>query len=76
MAVDLRAWLNGHGLGEWIDVFLENQVDLDAARDLTEADLRELEIPMGPRKKLPSCHRCADRRSHRAVARKPHAGPG
>ena len=52
MAGDIDQWLENLGLGEWIEAFLENRVDLDAARDLTEADLRELGIPMGPRKKL------------------------
>ena len=52
MAGDIGQWLEHLGLGEWIEEFLENRVDLDAARDLTEADLRELGIPMGPRKKL------------------------
>ena len=52
MVGDIGQWLENLGLGEWIEAFLENQVDLDAARDLTEADLRELGIPMGPRKKL------------------------
>jgi predicted ATPase/class 3 adenylate cyclase len=52
MASDIGQWLENLGLGEWIEAFLENRVDLDAARDLTEADLRELGLPMGPRKKL------------------------
>ncbi len=39
MAGDIGQWLENPGLGEWIEAFLENRVDLDAARDLTEADL-------------------------------------
>ncbi len=48
----IRNWLDTHGLAEHAAVFEENEIDLDAARDLTEDDLRELGIPMGPRKKL------------------------
>ena len=49
MLGDIGQWLESLGLEEWIEAFLKNRVDLDAARDLTEADLRELDIPMGPR---------------------------
>ena len=52
MARDIGAWLVGLGLDAYVETFVENQIDLEAARDLTEADLRELAIPMGPRKKL------------------------
>ena len=52
MARDVGAWLVGLGLDAYVETFVENQIDLEAARDLTEADLRELAIPMGPRKKL------------------------
>lgn len=52
MSNEIRTWLTGLGLDDITDIFVENEIDLDAARDLTEADLRELGIPMGPRKKL------------------------
>ena len=52
MADDIGHWLEKLKLGEYAKILAENQVDLDAARDLTEADLTELGIPMGPRKKL------------------------
>ncbi|MGI9364668.1 MAG: SAM domain-containing protein, partial [Rhizobiaceae bacterium] len=45
-------WLNSLKLGTLIDVFEDQQIDLEAARELSEADLKELDIPMGPRKKL------------------------
>ncbi|MBW8637692.1 tetratricopeptide repeat protein [Hoeflea sp. WL0058] len=48
----IRNWLDTHGLADHAAVFEENEIDLDAARDLNENDLRELGIPMGPRKKL------------------------
>ena len=52
MARDVGKWLGDLELESYLELFLENQIDLDAARDLTEADLKELGIPMGPRKKL------------------------
>ena len=52
MADDIGHWLEKLKLGEYAKILAENKVDLDAARDLTEADLTELGIPMGPRKKL------------------------
>jgi len=52
MAADIESWLASLGLSEWAAVFAQNQVDLAAARDLTEADLRELGVPLGPRKRL------------------------
>jgi hypothetical protein len=52
VAADIREWLEGLGLGKYTEAFAENEIDLDAARDLTENDLKELGIAMGPRKKL------------------------
>ena len=60
MTREIGSWLSELGLGEYREKFVENKIDLDAARDLTEADLRELGIPMGSRKKLlrqPRTHR-------------------
>ena len=52
MTSEVREWLERHRLGEHLSLFVENQIDLDAAKDLNELDLRELGLPMGPRKKL------------------------
>ena len=52
MPTQIRTWLDTLGLGDHAEVFESNEIDLDAARDLNEDDLRELGIPMGPRKKL------------------------
>jgi class 3 adenylate cyclase/tetratricopeptide (TPR) repeat protein len=49
---DIVAWLASLKLSMWLPAFEKQEIDLDAARDLTEEDLRELGIPMGPRKKL------------------------
>ena len=52
MASNVRDWLEGLGLGAHAASFAANEIDLDAARELTEGDLRELGLAMGPRKKL------------------------
>jgi len=52
MAGTISHWLRTIGLDEYTELFIENKVDLDAIRDLDQDDLRELGIPMGPRKKL------------------------
>jgi class 3 adenylate cyclase/predicted ATPase len=48
----VKEWLERFDLVEHHHVFVENEIDLDAARDLSEQDLRELGLAMGPRKKL------------------------
>ena len=45
-------WLESVKLSSLRPVFEEQEIDLEAVKDLTEDDLRELGIPMGPRKKL------------------------
>ena len=52
MSIEVQAWLSQLGLDKYVALFEEQEIDVDAARDLTEEDLRELKIPMGPRKKI------------------------
>jgi class 3 adenylate cyclase/tetratricopeptide (TPR) repeat protein len=52
MARNINAWLNDLGLGKYVDVFAENEIDFDALRHLTEEDLREIGIALGARRKL------------------------
>ena len=52
MTGDLAEWLEAQGLGQYARVLAENEVDLEALRLLSEHDLQELGIPLGPRKKL------------------------
>jgi class 3 adenylate cyclase/tetratricopeptide (TPR) repeat protein len=52
MAEDLRSWLSGIGLGGHADRFVENGVDWDVLPELTEADLKELGLSLGDRKRL------------------------
>lgn len=52
MAENLKSWLSGIGLGEHVERFAGNGVDWDVLLELTEADLRELGLSLGDRKRL------------------------
>src|SRR3981081_811810 len=45
-------WLAEIGLGSYDDVFASNKIDFDVIRSLTDADLRELGLALGDRKRL------------------------
>ncbi|APO74521.1 adenylate/guanylate cyclase protein [Rhizobium etli 8C-3] len=49
---DVASWLARLGLDKYAEVFTANEVDFDALRHLTEQDLRELDLPIGPRRKI------------------------
>ena len=46
------AWLQALGLERYVQVFAENDVDLDAVRLLGESDLEKLGVSLGHRKRL------------------------
>ncbi|HEX6143902.1 MAG TPA: AAA family ATPase [Geminicoccaceae bacterium] len=48
----VEEWLQDLGLGQLAATFIENDIDLQVARDLTDRDLRELGLSLGHRKKL------------------------
>ncbi|MGE5169308.1 MAG: AAA family ATPase [Rudaea sp.] len=52
MARDVAGWLEALGLGKYAARFAENEIDFDVLPDLSEDDLRDLDVPLGPRKKL------------------------
>ncbi len=52
MASDIREWLEKLELGKYGDVFVENEITQDEITDLNDDDLKELGLPMGPRKRL------------------------
>ena len=52
MTGDIKQWLEGLGLGQYAQAFAENKIDLDVLTDLTDADLKDLDIPLGDRKRL------------------------
>ncbi len=52
MAMDVGDWLRGLGLGQYEDVFHQNEIDGTVLADLTEVDFEKLGVPMGHRKRL------------------------
>jgi class 3 adenylate cyclase/predicted ATPase len=50
--VDISAWLRKLGLERYEQAFRDGEIDSEILTDLTDADLRELGIPLGPRRKL------------------------
>ena len=48
----LEEWLNARGLGALHEVLAAQQIDLDVLPDLTEDDLKGLDIALGPRRRL------------------------
>jgi class 3 adenylate cyclase len=50
--LDVARWLAERGLGHWAEAFAANGIAGDVLRDLTDADLRELGLNLGDRKRL------------------------
>jgi class 3 adenylate cyclase len=50
--IDLAAWLENLGLGQYTSVFAANDVDLEALPYLSDQELKELGLSLGHRKKL------------------------
>ena len=50
--IELREWLEEHGLGKYADLLAENEVDFEVLPELEESDLEGLGLALGPRKKL------------------------
>ncbi len=49
---EIRAWLEGLGLGQSAEAFEAEQIEIGDLRDLEPEDLEKLGLPMGPRKRL------------------------
>jgi class 3 adenylate cyclase/predicted ATPase len=49
---DIGSWLAHLGLAKYAGAFTANEVDLDVLRHLSEDDLKELGLPIGPRRKV------------------------
>ncbi len=52
MAEDIAQWLDRLGLGQYAPAFAENAVELSHLPHLTDDDLKELGLPLGPRRHL------------------------
>ena len=66
MSKEVAAWLESLGLAQYTPAFLENALDFETIPLLTDSDLRELGLPIGPRIRLKeavrrlSAHRAPD----------------
>ncbi|MDP6951965.1 MAG: AAA family ATPase, partial [Alphaproteobacteria bacterium] len=49
---DIRAWLEAHGLAQHAAGFEAQEIDLEALPELTDDDLKELGLAIGPRRKI------------------------
>lgn len=49
---DLGVWLKSIRMGKYLQLFIDNEIDVDVLPELTDADLKELEIPLGSRRRL------------------------
>jgi hypothetical protein len=50
--LDVARWLTEQGLGHHAEAFAENGIAGDILRELTDADLKELGLNLGNRKRL------------------------
>src|SRR5262249_43197761 len=48
----IAEWLASLGLGEYAQRFADNAIDLSVIRDLTEQDLKDLDVLLGHRRKI------------------------
>ncbi len=52
MVEEIGRWLQDLGLGKYVDAFVDNEITIDELPALTEDDLKELGLPMGPRRRV------------------------
>jgi class 3 adenylate cyclase/predicted ATPase len=51
-APEIADWLVARGLGEFTQLFIDQQIEPELLPDLTDADLQSIGLPLGARKKL------------------------
>ena len=49
---EIAGWLEQLGLGKYAERFAENEIDLAILPHLSDADLQEIGLPLGPRRKI------------------------
>ena len=52
MTVDITTWLTEIGLEKYASAFMENEIQVSDVAHLSEDDLKELGLPLGPRRRL------------------------
>ncbi|XP_030627270.1 SEC23-interacting protein [Chanos chanos] len=72
---DLASVLEQLGLSEYLSIFQQEKIDTESLLMCTVDDLKEMNIPLGPRKKLAKFvkERAAKQAAHRAAPEKPVA---
>lgn len=50
--MDIGDWLRSVGLGQYEALFREAEIGIDVLSELTDADLSQLGVPLGGRKRL------------------------
>lgn len=50
--ISIRYWLEANDLGQYVDTFEREQIDLDSVRELTDTDIKDLGLPIGHRSRL------------------------
>ena len=73
--VDVASWLRGLELERYAPALLDAEITPDALPELTDADLRELGLPLGPRKVLLKGDPVPDWPAPRPVGSKEEAEP-
>ena len=53
MSRNVEVWLTAQDLGKYADVFAENEITPGGLPELTEGDLKEMGLPIGPRRRTP-----------------------
>ena len=71
----VERWLDGLGLSRYAGVFADNEISYDALPHLTQDDLRELGLPMGPRRIVAAAIAALARPAVEAAAAPEDAGP-
>ncbi len=49
---ELGIWLKSIRMGKYLKLFIEHEIDIDVLPELTDEDLKELDIPLGSRRRL------------------------
>jgi SAM domain (Sterile alpha motif) len=47
---DITGWLEKLGMSEYAELFAENKINVSALRYLTDQDLKDIRVPLGPRR--------------------------
>ena len=61
---EIAAWLEQLGLAKYAPIFSENEVELADLSELSEDDLKEIGLPLGPRRRILKAVRACHRRLH------------